>query len=76
MSITILAFAQARDVVGFSSREISCHPDETPRMVYLRIVGEAVPGHYRVALDCEYTTWDAPVGQARELAILPPVSGG
>lgn len=76
MRITILAFAQARDVLGFSSREMACLPEETPRVLYLRICGETVPGHYRVALDYEYTTWDAPIGSAKELAIIPPVSGG
>jgi len=30
----------------------------------------------RVALDCEFTTWETPVGNARELAFIPPVSGG
>jgi molybdopterin synthase sulfur carrier subunit len=30
----------------------------------------------RVALDQEYCDWDTPVGQAAELALMPPVSGG
>jgi molybdopterin synthase sulfur carrier subunit len=30
----------------------------------------------RAAVDYEYWDWDAPVGNATELAIIPPVSGG
>jgi molybdopterin converting factor small subunit len=30
----------------------------------------------RVAVDGEYHDWDAPLGAAREIALIPPVSGG
>ncbi|MEI9960038.1 MAG: MoaD/ThiS family protein [Limisphaerales bacterium] len=30
----------------------------------------------RVAIDLEYADWDKPIGAARELALVPPVSGG
>jgi molybdopterin synthase sulfur carrier subunit len=78
MTITILAFAQARETLGFSSREIQCASTETPEEILRR----AVPGlpiaiaHLRVALDGEYSGWHTPVGKARELAVIPPVSGG
>jgi molybdopterin converting factor small subunit len=29
-----------------------------------------------VAVDGEYHEWDAPLGSAREVALIPPVSGG
>lgn len=76
LEIQLLPFAQARDLFGFSSRAVACSPDETPRGIVLRLVPEARLAHLRVALDCEYVTWDTPVGAARELAIIPPVSGG
>ena len=76
MTLTILAFAQARDLFGFGSREIEFDPAETPRSLLLRLRPDADLSQWRVALDCEFTTWDAPLGSARELAIIPPVSGG
>ena len=30
----------------------------------------------RVAVDQEYHAWDAPIGDASEIALIPPVSGG
>lgn len=76
MELTIVAFAQAREALGFASRTISCSPEDTPR----RILGWLQPGmeveHLAVALDGEYSSWDGAVGQAAELAIIPPVSGG
>jgi molybdopterin converting factor small subunit len=76
MSITVLAFAQSQDLFGFSSRELSCEPGDTPRTLVLRLVPGADLSLLRVALDCEFTTWDTPLGDSRELAIIPPVSGG
>ncbi len=74
--VTVLAFAQARDAFGFSSMEVPCAPDETARMVLERLAPDAVLTHLRVALDHEYVAWDTPMASARELAIIPPVSGG
>jgi sulfur-carrier protein len=76
MSITVLAFAQSQDLFGFSSRELACEPEDTPRTLLLRLRPDADFSHLRVALDCEFSTWDTPLGSARELAIIPPVSGG
>lgn len=72
----ILAFAAARGEAGFSEMEIAVDPSETPR----GILGRLAPGlrteNLRAAVDFEYWDWDAPVGEAGELAIIPPVSGG
>jgi molybdopterin synthase sulfur carrier subunit len=76
LNITLLAFAQARDAFGFSSRTVPCSPEDTPRTLVLRLAPGAKLEHLRVALDCEYTSWDSPIGSARELALIPPVSGG
>ena len=76
MDITLLAFAQAKDDFGFSSRTVSCSPDDTPRMLVSRIAPAADLAHLRVAVDCEFADWDAPIGNAREIALIPPVSGG
>jgi len=72
----VLAFATARERAGFSEIEIEVDPVETPR----GIMGRVAPGlgveSFRAAVDFEYWDWDAAVGAAREMAIIPPVSGG
>ncbi len=76
MRITILAFAQARDVFGFSERTVDCSAADTPRSIVEKFSVSADLTFLRVALDQEYCDWDTPVGPARELALMPPVSGG
>ena len=76
MNITLLAFAQARDTFGFSECVVACASEDTPRTLLQRVAPGASLEHLRVALDCEYVTWDTPIGVAAELAIIPPVSGG
>ncbi len=76
MEVTILAFAHAREAFGFSRRAVECDPAETPRAVLTRVAPGADLRHLAVAVDGEYTSLDAPLGSARELALIPPVSGG
>jgi molybdopterin synthase sulfur carrier subunit len=76
MSITVLAFAQARTQLGFAEQVVACQPDDTPRTLLARLAPEATFDTMRVALDQEYCAWDSPLGTARELALIPPVSGG
>lgn len=76
MQIKLLAFAQARDQLGFDEREVECKPLDTPREIVQRLAPNAALAMMRVAVDCEYRGWDEAVGTARELAIIPPVSGG
>ena len=76
MQLRLLAFAQAHDLLGFRERVVECTPAETPRALLARLAPGANCAAMRVALDCEYADWDAPIGAARELALIPPVSGG
>lgn len=76
MQLTILAFAQARDLLGWPERTIDYNPADTPRMILTRVAPNAPADRWRVALDEEYRSWDAPVGVVREMALIPPVSGG
>jgi len=76
MSVKLLAFAQAGDRLGFRERVIDCTPEETPRAILARLAPTLDPATLRVAVDCEYAGWDAPIGQATEIALIPPVSGG
>lgn len=77
MEVTVLAFAQARETFGFSSRTVPCTPEETPRALLRRLAPGASVEHLAVAVDNEYTTFDTPLGgAAREMILIPPVSGG
>jgi molybdopterin synthase sulfur carrier subunit len=77
MQIKILTFAQTRVQLGFGERVVECCAHETPRVILQRIAPGFDPGKtIRVAVNQEYADWDRPVGQAFELALIPPVSGG
>lgn len=76
MQVKLLAFAQARDQLGWSERAVACEPTETPRTILARVAPMAPIETWRVAVDEEYQPWDAPIGEAREIALIPPVSGG
>lgn len=42
-----------------------------------RIEPQFIPGKsVRVAVNQEYADWDKPIGNANEIAVIPPVSGG
>ena len=77
VKITVLTFAQTRTQLGFAERSVECEPDETPREILRRLAPQFDPGKtIRVAVNQEYADWDQPVGNATELALIPPVSGG
>jgi molybdopterin synthase sulfur carrier subunit len=77
MQINILAFAQTRIELGFSELTVEVSPTETPRAVLRRIAPDfSLDKSIRVAVNREYSDWDKPMGEAFELALIPPVSGG
>jgi len=77
MKIKVLTFAQTRTQLGFDERVIEGDARETPREILRRIAPAFDPGNtIRIAVNQEYSDWDKPVGDAFELALIPPVSGG
>jgi molybdopterin converting factor small subunit len=77
MKIKILTFAQTRTQLGFDERVVDCTGTDTPRQILGRIAPQFDPGKtIRIAVNQEYADWDQPVGEATELALIPPVSGG
>ena len=84
-SIDIIYFAWVRERLGKDGEKLVL-PDEqtTVRLVLdmLRQQGDAYEtalgdtDKLRFALDQEYVKLDAPLGEGRELAIFPPVTGG
>lgn len=81
----ILYFAWVREQIGTGQESID-HPGEGVRIAdliatlgargggYAEALGN--PGKLRAAIDQRFVPLEAPLGQARELAIFPPVTGG
>ncbi len=76
MQVKLLAFAQAADQIGFRELTIDCAPADSARDLMARHAPNLKVSEVRVAIDGEYHDWDAAIGEAREIAIIPPVSGG
>lgn len=77
MQLKLLAFAMAADRLGWREKLVEADPSETPGALLARIAPAFDFTTVRAAVDCEYHAWDAPIGpDRRELALLPPVSGG
>ncbi len=76
MKRTILAFAQARNDFGFSERFVEADDAETLREILEGVAPGISLDGLRVAVDCEFSSWEAPVGKGSEIALIPPVSGG
>ena len=83
--LRLLYFAWVRDKVGAGEERIA-HPgvDCTIAMLLDRLAAASAPHaaafadrkRLRAALDQTYVALDAPIGEAGELAIFPPVTGG
>jgi molybdopterin converting factor small subunit len=77
MRVTLLAFATAAQRLGWRSREVAAEADDTPLQLFQRADPGFAPGVARAAVNGTYQDWNAAVGaEAREVAIIPPVSGG
>ena len=76
VQIKLLAFAQTAQHLGFKEQNVRFTADETPRMLLARVAPSLSIASLRVAIDCEYHDWDVPIGNAAEMALIPPVSGG
>lgn len=83
--VTIRYFAWLRERVGKASEEIAL-PDGVTTLAdliaYLKTQGEEythafdTPGIVRAALDRRHAPLEAAIGEAREIAFFPPMTGG
>ena len=84
-SLTILYFAWVREMIGRDDERIDRpDPAETVEGLiatlaargggYAEALGD--PSRLRAALDQHFGALDNPLGEARELALFPPVTGG
>ena len=77
MRVTLLAWAQAKTILGFEQQEFECDPEETPREILRRCSSEVEQLSFcRIAVNQTIHDWDIAIGNATEIAIIPPVSGG
>lgn len=84
-TLDLLYFAWVREAVGCDGETIP-HPGSATRIVDLiadlcaRDAGHAAafarPERLRAALDQRFVPLEAAIGDARELALFPPVTGG
>jgi sulfur-carrier protein len=83
--ITILYFASVREAVGQDSEARDISADITTPRALISWLAVQGPGHaaafadltrLRVAIDQQLADLDAPLGDAREIAFFPPVTGG
>ncbi|WP_066702822.1 molybdopterin converting factor subunit 1 [Sphingobium amiense] len=83
--LTIVYFAWVREAVGLDEERIDRPaPGSTVADVVALLAARggghaeafADPAKLRAALDQRFVGMDVPVGDARELALFPPVTGG
>ena len=81
MTITVKCFAALREQVDTDSCVVMLTPGATAADVrtalLMRYPGlQAWMPYVRVALNQDYHSWDTPLRDGDELALIPPVSGG
>jgi len=81
MRVEVRYFASLAELAGRASETLEVDADADVRTVWSLLTERhpALTGlSYRplVACDMSYADWDTPVGGVREVAFLPPVSGG
>jgi molybdopterin converting factor small subunit len=77
MQVKVLAFAIASDTLGWREMIVNCTPSQSPLEIISALSPEISTKNWRVAVDCNYHAWNKAIGPlAKEIAIIPPVSGG
>lgn len=80
-SVRVLWFASLADLSGAHQEDWTVSPSESVASLWKRAVErhpglEARQSTLRVACDEKWVKWDASLDGVREVAFLPPVSGG
>jgi molybdopterin synthase sulfur carrier subunit len=83
--LTILYFAWVRERIGQDEQQVDHPGAATTIAALLDALAAGSAGHaaafadrarLRAALDQRFVPLDTPIGEARELALFPPVTGG
>lgn len=78
MTVTVLYFASLRDAAGVGSEQLA-RPDSLAGLydaLRVRHGFSLAPEQLRVAVDGEFSDWNAAIADGAEIAFIPPVSGG
>jgi len=85
MALDILYFAWVREGIGLGSERVDPPADVVTIADLIAWLATRSPGHagalgdpkrLRAAVDQNFVSLDTPIGQAREIALFPPVTGG
>lgn len=80
MKIAVRYFASLTDATGCTSEQVEVRAGETARELWQRLLAQhpklSAKARPAVACDLEYADWDTTLDGVREIAFLPPVSGG
>ena len=81
MRVTVLCFARLREIVGRSELACEVPAPATAADVWQALVAgcpeaAAMASSVSCAVNAEFASMSAPVGEGDEVAFLPPVSGG
>jgi len=77
-SLTVEYFAILREQAGTSQEELSTAAATTADLfAELRERhGFAEPANFKVAVNDEFSNWDAPLNEGDRVVFIPPVAGG
>jgi len=77
MSITVKYFAVLRERYGRASDTVAWEPGMTVSDAWKRALGtETMPERLMMAVNMEYTRYDATLNDGDEVAFFPAVTGG
>jgi molybdopterin converting factor small subunit len=81
VKIEVRYFASLVDRTGVDVETIEVAPDDDIATLWARLVERhpklaGIGFRPMAACDMEYSGWDRPLGEVKEVAFLPPVSGG
>jgi molybdopterin converting factor small subunit len=75
MRCRVLLFAHLADRCG-PNHDLTLPDDATGRTVASELGLDNITSFCRVAINSRFASWDDPISDGDEVAILPPVSGG
>ena len=81
ITVKLLLFAQLRDRFGQSELRMSLPRGASGRDLITRLIGQQpslkpLLEVSRLAVNCEYTSFDEVLQEGDEVVMIPPVSGG
>jgi len=76
VSVTVLAFARYRELLGFDRIELILHGPTLLSELLERPEFEPLPPNVLLAVNQKFVGREEPLADGDEVALMPPVSGG